>query len=270
MNVNPLTSPSVPAAAAAAADVDMNDDILIMENASIPKPQLTDIELSQMKTEPEEFNISMLDALDKNVARTDSTGSAAVKTSLFRSPFCEISTSTTTTQTEAPKVKQEEPEPPAQTEGDETCMTRAQSMDIGINFHSEQGIMEAVAQERDALEEQVHALTDQLQDAQKRLQELSQISVKKECSHQASQTEETGGGKDYKSLFEKAKQKVDELIQDKEALLASNETKPSVAEGGEEDSDDIAQQIECLVQELEQRNKERDELQSQVSDVFWN
>lgn len=268
VNVNPLISPSVPAAA---ADVDMNDDILIMETASTPKPQKTGTDLSQMKTEPEEINISMQDAalvvnaLDKNVARTDFAGSAAVKTGPSPSPFCEMSTSTTTTQTEAPKVKQEEQEPPAQTEVDETdTLTGRRSIDLPVDFSSEQRVVEAMAQERDAFKEQVQTLTNQLQDAQRRLQELSQISVKKECSHQGSQTEETGGGKDYKSLFEKAKQKVDELI----TFLAIKETKSSVAEGGEEDSDDIARQIESLIQELEQRNKKRDELLSQVSVVF--
>lgn len=128
-------------------------------------------------------------------------------------------------------------------------------------------LMQATAQERDSFKEQVHTLTCQLQEAKNRLQEPSQINVKKECSHQASQTEETEGGKDYKSLFEKAKQKVDELIKDKKALLATTETKPSAVQG-EEDSDDIAQQVDCLVRELDQRNKERDELHSQVSVVF--
>lgn len=272
VTVNQLISPSVPAAAAAAAaDVDMNDDILIMETASTPKPQKTGTDLSEMKTEPEEINISMQDAalvvnaLDKNVARTDFAGSAAVKTGPSPSPFCEMSTSTTTTQTEAPKVKQEVQEQPARTEVDETdTLIGRRSIDLPIYFSSEQRVVEAMAQERDAFKEQVQTLTNQLQDAQKRLQELSQISVKKECSHQVSQTEETGGGKDYKSLFEKAKQKVDELI----TLLAIKETKPSVAEGGEEDSDDIARQIESLIQEVEQRNKKRDELLSQVSVVF--
>lgn len=126
-------------------------------------------------------------------------------------------------------------------------------------------LMQATAQERDSFKEQVHKLTSQVQDMQSRLQELSQTNVKKECSHQASQTEEMEEGKDYKTLFEKAKQKVDELIKYKEALLAATETKPSTAQGEEKDIDDIALQVDRLVRELDERNKERDELRSQVS-----
>uniref|UniRef100_A0A3Q3XNU6 Uncharacterized protein n=1 Tax=Mola mola TaxID=94237 RepID=A0A3Q3XNU6_MOLML len=62
---------------------------------------------------------------------------------------------------------------------------------------------------------------------QNRLQELIQIGLKKECSHQASQIDEMEEGKDYKSLFEKAKKKVNELIQDRESLLAISENMPS-------------------------------------------
>uniref|UniRef100_A0A3B4YTZ4 Uncharacterized protein n=1 Tax=Seriola lalandi dorsalis TaxID=1841481 RepID=A0A3B4YTZ4_SERLL len=97
---------------------------------------------------------------------------------------------------------------------------------------------------------------------------LSQVNVKKECSHQANQveeTEETQGGNDYKSLFEKAKQKVDELIKDKDALLAAAETKHFNGHGLENDLDDIALQVDCLIREVDQRNKENDELHSQVS-----
>ncbi|XP_038576596.1 MORC family CW-type zinc finger protein 3a isoform X2 [Micropterus salmoides] len=121
-------------------------------------------------------------------------------------------------------------------------------------------LMQATAQERDSFKEQVQNLTRQLQ-------ELSQISVKKECSHQASQTEETEPEKDYKSLFEKAKQKVDELIKDKETLLAATETKPSDAQGEEKDIDEIALQVDRLVRELDQRNKERDELRLKLDSL---
>ncbi|XP_078118165.1 MORC family CW-type zinc finger protein 3a isoform X2 [Sander vitreus] len=124
-------------------------------------------------------------------------------------------------------------------------------------------LMQATAQERDSFKEQVHTLTCQLQDMQCRLQELSQINVKKECSHQASQTEKTEGGEDYKSLFEKAKRKVDDLIKDKGALLAA--TEPSTAQG--DDMDEIALQVDSLIRKLDERNKERDELRSQLNSL---
>ncbi|XP_067459824.1 MORC family CW-type zinc finger protein 3a isoform X1 [Thunnus thynnus] len=128
-------------------------------------------------------------------------------------------------------------------------------------------LMQATAQERDSFKEQVRQLTCQLKDTQSRLQELSQINVKKECSHQSNQTEETGDGKDYKSLFEKAKQKINELIKDKEVFLATTEAKPSTSQCEEKDIDEIALQVDHLVRELDQRNKERDELQSQLDSL---
>ncbi|XP_068560972.1 MORC family CW-type zinc finger protein 3a [Cebidichthys violaceus] len=125
-------------------------------------------------------------------------------------------------------------------------------------------LMQTTAVERDSFQEQVHKLTCQLQDMQGRLQELSQINVKKECCHQASQTEETEGGKDYKALFERAKQKVDELIRDKELSLTATETKPSAAQCEEKDIDEIALQVDHLILELDERKKERDELRTQL------
>ncbi|XP_070694062.1 MORC family CW-type zinc finger protein 3a [Pempheris klunzingeri] len=126
-------------------------------------------------------------------------------------------------------------------------------------------LMQATAQERDSFKEQVHKLTGQLQDMQSRLQELSQDSVKKECSY--SQSEQMGGAKDYKSLFEKTKQKINELVMDKAGLPAATETKPSTAQGEESDVDKIALQVDRLVRELDQRNKERDELRTQLDSL---
>ncbi|XP_040913863.1 MORC family CW-type zinc finger protein 3a isoform X2 [Toxotes jaculatrix] len=129
-------------------------------------------------------------------------------------------------------------------------------------------LMQATAQERDSFKEKVDKLTRQLQDMQSRLQELSQISVKKECAHQASQTEEAEEGEsNYKSLFEKAKKKIIELIKDKEALLTATETKPSTGQGEEKVPDEIALQVDYLMRELDQKNKERDELRSQVDSL---
>uniref|UniRef100_A0A3Q0SH22 Uncharacterized protein n=1 Tax=Amphilophus citrinellus TaxID=61819 RepID=A0A3Q0SH22_AMPCI len=96
---------------------------------------------------------------------------------------------------------------------------------------------------------------------------MAQVSIKKECSHQASQTEETGGQKDYKSLFEKAKQKINELIKDKEALIAVSETKANLSadQNVESDVDEIALQVDALVRKLDQRTTEKNELRSRVS-----
>uniref|UniRef100_A0A3Q1GYS0 Uncharacterized protein n=1 Tax=Acanthochromis polyacanthus TaxID=80966 RepID=A0A3Q1GYS0_9TELE len=122
--------------------------------------------------------------------------------------------------------------------------------------------MQDAAQERDSLKEKVQRLTSELEAVQSRLQEASHSNIKKECSHQASQTEVTEREKDYKSLFEKAKQKVNELIKDKEALIAATETKPnhSTGQGEEGDVDEIALQVDSLIRRLDQSNKENNDL----------
>ncbi|XP_033984640.1 MORC family CW-type zinc finger protein 3a isoform X2 [Trematomus bernacchii] len=122
-------------------------------------------------------------------------------------------------------------------------------------------LMQEIAQERDSFKEQVHSLTCRLHDTQSRPQEL--ISVKKKSSNQASQTEESEE-KDYKDLFEKAKQKVEELIKEKVSLEA---TKHSTAKCEEKDIDEIAMQVDCLMRQLDERQKENDELRSQLTSL---
>lgn len=126
-------------------------------------------------------------------------------------------------------------------------------------------LLQATAQERDSFKEQVHKLTCELKDTQDKLQELTRVPMKMESSHQAVQTEEKEEENRYKNLFEKAKQKVDELIRDKESLLTAAETKPSTAHSQERDLDEIAVHVDSLLRELDQKNKERGEMLSRVS-----
>ncbi|XP_069389488.1 MORC family CW-type zinc finger protein 3a isoform X2 [Paralichthys olivaceus] len=133
-------------------------------------------------------------------------------------------------------------------------------------------LIQDTAKERDSLKEEVNRLTCQLQEMQmqRRLPEPSEMNEKRRCSHQASQTvktEETVEGFDYKSMFEKAKQKVDELIKDKEALVAATESKPSPGQDKEKDSDEIALQVDFLMRELDQKHKENEKLHSQMDSV---
>ncbi|XP_027879044.1 MORC family CW-type zinc finger protein 3a isoform X1 [Xiphophorus couchianus] len=123
-------------------------------------------------------------------------------------------------------------------------------------------LMQETAQERDALKEQLKLLTSQLEDMQSRLQKQSQAKVK-ESSHQACQTDTQT---DYKGLFERAKQKINDLIRDKEALLAANEGRrnPNCGQDEENDIEEISLKISRLVHELDERNKEREELRLQL------
>ncbi|XP_015821810.1 MORC family CW-type zinc finger protein 3 isoform X2 [Nothobranchius furzeri] len=115
-------------------------------------------------------------------------------------------------------------------------------------------LMQDTAQERDSLKEEVQRLNTQLQE---------RVSVKSECSHQACQTEVQ---KDYRSLFEKAKKKVHDLVKDKEFLsnAADISTGANAAPGEEPDVQEISLQVGGLVRELDQRQKKMDELRSKL------
>lgn len=315
---------------------DEDDDILILETASTPKPKNPGFDLTKVKAEGERGNsdASVDEASETNAAGKDYSWSAAVGASPTPAVPPEMATTTTTTtQTEVSEVKVEEKdgeqtkqvlhqrqteagERQAQSTSNRKGNEQSSEADINIcgadqrlikqeisdNANSEDKLnqkgfghqpdreeeagpssadvsgkhylpslnevqqqqdqllelMQATAQERDAFKEQAHELTCKLEDMQRKLQELSVINVKKEYSHQTSQTEETVEEKDYKGLFERTKQKVDELIREKE-------TQASTAKCEKRNMDEIKQQVDNLSKELDQRTKERDGLRSQVS-----
>lgn len=328
-------------------DSDTDDDIVILENASTPKPKYPDFDVTKVKKEqePSDANNSMLlecsedAAVDDTSAGTSSTGSAAAGTS--PSPASAPELTNNTTQTEAPTVKTEEE---SQNEKEEMRTGETSTSNMNGNEQSAHGaddvcgaeqrvikqesqgegdaqsdnaeehilqrgetphvkrdevagpsnadaftgqlspphlpsmtevqeqqdqlleLMQLTAQERDGFKERVDELTNQLQDVQNRLQELCQRNDR-ECSHQASQTEETHEENDYKSLFEKANQKVDELIKDKEALLAAAEAKHSNGQSEEGSMDEVLLQADRLMREIDQRQKENDDLRSQLQSL---
>ncbi|XP_022057633.1 MORC family CW-type zinc finger protein 3a [Acanthochromis polyacanthus] len=336
VDVIPLRSPSAPVDSGDETD----DDIVILEEDSTPKPNPPVLDISKVKKEEDESNdsVSMLEicndaAMDvgseTNAAGTGPAGSAAAGTSSSSVP--PVLVSSATTQTDVPSIKQEV-ETPSQTNGENgatqsVCNKSGEAHSSNLDassveqrvfkqessedsqrkqngdthhLHSDEDagpscvsaydkrslpanglsvtevqkqqdqlmeLMQDAAQERDSLKEKVQRLTSELEAVQSRLQEASHSNIKKECSHQASQTEVTEREKDYKSLFEKAKQKVNELIKDKEALIAATETKPnhSTGQGEEGDVDEIALQVDSLIRRLDQSNKENNDLRSQLN-----
>ncbi|XP_060944001.1 MORC family CW-type zinc finger protein 3-like [Limanda limanda] len=322
-------SPSVPVGEE--WDDDTDEDILLLENASTPKPKDPCFALTKVKIEPEptdagismvlEFRDDVAMESEINTAGESSTGTAAAGANPSPAPPPQMTS--TNTQTEAPKVKKEE-EDPNQTEGN--GVTRPSTSNVNGVEHisraccNEEGVikqesevntqndhqrnlqngvthpmegdeiagpsrapfsplnnpsvtdvqeqqdqllelMQETAQERDALKDEVKRLTCQLQEMQSRLLEPSTINDKRRWSHQASQTlmtEETVEGIDYKSMFEKSKEKVDELIKEKEALLAATESEPSRDQGEEKASDEIALQVDSLMRELDQKHMENE------------
>uniref|UniRef100_A0A3Q2CT21 MORC family CW-type zinc finger 3a n=1 Tax=Cyprinodon variegatus TaxID=28743 RepID=A0A3Q2CT21_CYPVA len=234
---------------------DSDDDLVILEKESTPKPQKAARNLPKVKQEKEdgESEITVLlectddAAVEEPSEETDPAAASCPPSGV----------ASATTQTKAPEVK-EEKENLNKPEGKDGA--------AGGKVQKQQDklleLMHGTAQERDSLKEQVKNLRSQLQELQSRLKQLSQASVKKECSHQACQTEDE---RDYKCLFEKAKQKINDLIKDKEALLATRESKTTINAGQDEEKDieEISHQVSCLVRELDQSNKERDELRLQ-------
>ncbi|XP_072253030.1 MORC family CW-type zinc finger protein 3a [Leuresthes tenuis] len=304
-------------------DSDTDDDLLILETASTPKPKQPAFNPNNVKAEKDESEIHatmLLECSDDAAMDVASETTAEVSAPVAASHPAD--TVTTTTQTNVSIVKQEGDQNKSQgkqsaasrngvAEQNSDMDTRSLKQEDGGEFHREDRgeqaaqngvtdmerdevagpsyaypssnqypsiievqkqqdqlmeLMQDTAHERDCFKDQVQKLTSQLQDMQNRLTQLSQLNVKKEGSHQACQTEGTVQEKDYKSLFEKAKQKVNDLIKDKETLIAAAETKASVSNAADEerDIDEISLQVGCVVQELDERTKERDELRSKL------
>ncbi|KAG7467310.1 hypothetical protein MATL_G00152020 [Megalops atlanticus] len=141
-------------------------------------------------------------------------------------------------------------------------------------------LMQVIAHERDQYKEQVHQLTCQVVDLEKRVQELTETIVKKELCDQAIETErpeeqkEEGAAaaenlseQEVRRLYQQAKQEVEELKREREAWEAS--TSKGVQKKEEEteedrDEDELVLKIDSLFRDLDQSNKRREELQRKL------
>lgn len=275
-----------------------NDDLIIMEKTMTPNSGKPGFESIKVKVESNQSNIDMLSECGNSTTRDDSTP-------LEPSSNIGAITMCKTTQTEMVRVKEEpqsqnpgnivcvkqqltEPEIHNRTQGENlktqkiqkeethafkgiyaNSSTRRSSPQHFLNLtqlqekeHQLQVALQTAAEERDSLKEQVQTLSVQLQETQDRLKELLESTGKKEYFHQSSQKED---GKNYKDLFRKVRQKIDQLIKDNVFEPTTPQAEPSAVQGEEKDFNDMVQPVEFLIQELKQRSKERDELCSQVS-----
>lgn len=257
-------------------------DLVVTESPVTPKPQKPDLESIKVKMDPDESNTDMLaecgdggthqDATEKHLAGTKSVAAVSIQTEVFRvkeEPLRqnEEEGSTEGTKTETERIQKGVTHPIEAvshvTGGPSTSsphrnpnMTEAQE-----NQDHLQAVAQAAAQETDSLKEQVQLLTVQLQEAQDRLEGLVESRMEKERCHQFNQTED---GTDYKHLFGKLKEKIEALIKASTLSLTTTDAEPSAVQRDEKDIHEIAQPVEFLIKELEQRDKERDELRSQV------
>ncbi|XP_056145820.1 MORC family CW-type zinc finger protein 3a [Lampris incognitus] len=120
-------------------------------------------------------------------------------------------------------------------------------------------LMQTTAEERDSLKGQVHQLTQQLRDAENRLQEMSRA----EEAAQAGRTQGTEGEQDYMSVFDAPTQRGEVLRIERETSPAACLANSSAATE-EKETREIALQTDGLVPELDECIKERDERRSQV------
>ncbi|KAK7939247.1 hypothetical protein WMY93_002573 [Mugilogobius chulae] len=111
---------------------------------------------------------------------------------------------------------------PANDSDDRTSPSLLRPLFSERHQHSDQ--VSELKRERDSLKEQVQQLQSQLQELQRKV-DMSHIEVKKE--KEELDAKEGQNSLDYKSLFEDAKTKINDLIKDKEVLLATLEVKPS-------------------------------------------
>ncbi|XP_029690866.1 MORC family CW-type zinc finger protein 3a isoform X2 [Takifugu rubripes] len=290
MDESPASSPSL----LENISSDPADDLAISESPVNPKPQKPSVELITHKMETDQSSMDMLPEFGDRGTRLDTTEEPVtmcktIQTEEFKvkkeEPQSQIEGESSRIQVDNWRntfwVKQPtEKKIQDGTKGANPATLRLQRgvthpleainhvngslNDAEDNQEQLQAPTETAAQERDALKEQVRMLTVQLQETQDRLEELMETTVKKECSHQFSQTEDTT---DYKHLFSTVKQKIDELTKDSRLLLPTTEAEPRAVPGEEKDVSKIIQPVELLVKELEQRNKERDELCSQLDVV---
>ncbi|XP_063744000.1 MORC family CW-type zinc finger protein 3a isoform X2 [Eleginops maclovinus] len=261
-----------------------DDDLCIVETAITPKPTKLPVDLIkvEIKAEQSDADVGMLiefsnDATLDNGLEINAVGTSSTAVGTSSSTALPPEVSSSTTQTDVCKVKKEETDQIQIEWGERVGLSTSTKSDVthpsgvtggvgSVKVFEVQGqqdqLMQETAQERDSYKEQVQTLTCQLQDAQSRLQELLQISVK-ERSNQACQTEDNEE-KDYKGLFDKAKQKVEELIKEKVLLEA---TKLSTDQCDKNEIDEIAMQVDGLMRQLDKKDKESEELRSLLTSL---
>ncbi|XP_076015329.1 MORC family CW-type zinc finger protein 3-like isoform X2 [Genypterus blacodes] len=226
-------------------DKDDDEDVIIL-GVNTPSSEKPDNDL--IKTEQKENDA---DPLMENFAASEEngpgSGSAGLPPALF----------TAATQTEVPKIKDEEEEEQRRNEKRGTVETMPSGNAHGHTSEVQKlrELMQTTAQERDLLKEQVAQLTDQLQSMETRLQ----VSQATGSTHQPEEAEEA---QHYRSLLEEANQKIDELVKEKEASMNAPK---AYEEERKQENDEIALQVDHLYRQLDQSNRERDELRSQLA-----
>ncbi|XP_060732009.1 MORC family CW-type zinc finger protein 3-like isoform X2 [Tachysurus vachellii] len=128
-------------------------------------------------------------------------------------------------------------------------------------------LLEEVTKERDESRDQLLVLNSQVDELRIQLLELNQSMVKKEQRHNYTQTSQEEA-QDYKVLYLKGKEEMKLLQEELSVLKMEKEERERKGQQSMlECDDDLACQMDILLREIDQRNKEREELQVKMKSL---
>ncbi|KAB5576854.1 hypothetical protein PHYPO_G00203300 [Pangasianodon hypophthalmus] len=128
-------------------------------------------------------------------------------------------------------------------------------------------LLEVAAKERDESRAQLLVLSSQVEELRSQLLELKRSTLKKEYSHHSTQTS-SEEAQDYEVLYLQGKEEIKHL-QDELSMLKMEKAEEARKgqEASLESADELACQTDLLLRELDQRNKEREELKYKVDSL---
>lgn len=126
-------------------------------------------------------------------------------------------------------------------------------------------LLEVTAKERDESHSQLLLLSSQVEELRSQLLELKRSTLKKEHSHNSTQTN-PDEAQDYKMLYLQGKEQIKQLQDKLSELMKEKERERKGQDASLECDDELACQIDSLLRELDQRNKEREELKDKVGE----
>ncbi|XP_047670953.1 MORC family CW-type zinc finger protein 3-like isoform X2 [Tachysurus fulvidraco] len=128
-------------------------------------------------------------------------------------------------------------------------------------------LLKEVTKERDESRDQLLSLNSQVDELKSKLLELNQSMVKKEQSHNYTQTSPEEA-QDYKVLYLQRKEEIKLLQEELRGLKMEKEERERKGQQSLlECNDDLACQMELLLRTIDERNKEQEELQVKVKSL---
>lgn len=128
-------------------------------------------------------------------------------------------------------------------------------------------LLEGVTNERDESHTQLLILNSQVEELRSQLLELTQKTLKKEHSQKYTQTSPEEAP-EYKVLYLQCKEEIKKLQEELCGLKLEKEERERKGQQSVLDDDEMACQIDLLLKEIDNRNKEREELKLKVGKKY--